>query len=303
VAIVMIPAVAWIGGCGEKPNGPPNHPPTIMSITTSNAEDELLSGETVTISVDASDPEGDHLTFSYQLDGNTIPGSGSQTDFIAPSGEGTHTILVTVSDGQNTPVSDNIEITVCNSQSFGIYSEGEHCKLVFDKNSFLGMYRGGHAVVNEFDDDTQEKSEGLYSKKMETNVGLMGDWAGWFVMYGKEGTPDTHTRDMRLFDGGTLRFSIKSEIDDLVASIRSGDVTAGTEYVVQLKNFSQFKVGEWVELSIPLVQFTDPPPGKPRVDLSITKILFNIASNEKSGGTSGDQAFWVDNVRWVRAGY
>jgi hypothetical protein len=122
-------------------------------------------------------------------------------------------------------------------------------------------------------------------------------------MYGVQGTPDTFTRDMRFFDGGTLRFVIKSEVDDLVVSTRSGDVEAGTEHSIRLSSVSGFEVGSWVELSIPLVQFTDPPPGKPKADLSQIKIFFNIASSQESGGTDGEQSFWVDNVRWVRSGY
>lgn len=303
LSTLMILAGMFIWGCDDNGTKPVNNPPLIKTITTSIAKDELLSGETVTITVEAEDPENNALTYSYELDGNAIPGSSSQTDFVVPTPEGTHTILVGVTDGENPPVDSTIEITVCNSTSFGIYSEGEHCRILLDQNGFLGLYSGGGAEVIEFVDDHNEKYEGAFSKKMAVNVALTNQWVGWFVMYGVSGTPDSHNRDMSLFDGGSLRFCIKSEIDDLVVSIRSGDVTPGYEHTVLLSEFPEFQVGEWVEMSIPLVRFTDPPPGKPKADLSQIKVLFNIASCQESGGSDGDQTCWVDNVRWVRSGY
>jgi hypothetical protein len=298
--ILVTLASMFIWGCEEKgTKTPPIPPPKINKIMTSIEKDELLSGETVTIFVEAENV----LKYSYILDSDTLTGSGSQTDFVAPSIEGTHTILVKVTGSKNQFDDSSIVITVCNSTSFGIYSEGEHCKILLDQNSFLGMYSGGGARVIEFKDDPNEKWEGDFSKKMTINVAPTGQWAGWFIMYGVEGTPDSHTRDMLLFKGGSLRFCIKSEIHDLVVSIRSGNVGAGSEYNVLLSEFPEFKVGEWVEISIPIVRFTDPPPGNPKADLSQLKILFNIASSQQSDGTNGTQSFWIDNVRWVRSGY
>jgi hypothetical protein len=302
--ILMILASLFMWGCGEdgptEPPIPPNKPPEITKITTSINEDELLSGETVRINVEAHDPDGDSLTYSYKLDGAILPGSACSTDFVAPSVEGTHTVFVEVRDTTNASVDSSIEITVCNSVSFGLYSEGEHCNIVLDENGSIGLYYGGGAQVIEFEDDPNEKWEGTFGKKVKIDVGPTGEWAGWFVMYGKEGTPDSHNRDMLLFDGGSLRFCIKSEIDNLIVSIRSDGVTPGKEHRVFLSQFSNFKVGEWSEISISLVLFTE---GWPKADLNQLKILFNIASCQESGGTNGVQSFWIDNVRLVRSGY
>ena len=299
--ILMILASMFIWGCTKKiVKTPPIPRPAINKITPSINWDELLSGETVTIFVEADNA----LKYSYLLDGDSIPGSdSSQTAFVVPSVEGTHIILVRVTGLGNQFDDSAIVMTVCNSTSFGIYSEGEHCRILLDQNSFLGMYSGGGAQVIEFKDDPNVKWEGAFSKKMTINVDPIGQCAGWFIMYGVEGTPDSRHRDMLLFKGGSLRFCIKSEIKNLVVSIRSGNVTAGTEYNVLLSEFSDFKAGEWCEISIPIVRFTDPPIGEKKVDLSQLKVLFNIASSQQSGGTDGTQSFWVDNVRLVRSGY
>lgn len=308
--IVVLLVSTFIWACGKKNPPPPgpkysNNPPEITKITFSINKDELLSGETVRMYVEAQDPEKDTLKYKYKLDGDSIPGFGAtcSTYFVAPSAEGEHTILIEVCDTANAPVESSIKITICNSTSFGIYSEGEHCRILLDQNSFLGMYSGGGAQAIEFKDDPNEKCEGGYSKKLTINVAPTGQWVGWFVMYGIKGTLDTLNRDLMLFDGGSLRFCIKSEIKNLIVSIRSGNVTAGTEHNVLLSDFSDFKVGEWCELSIPIVRFTDPPFGEKKADLRHLKILFNIASSQQSGGTNGTQSFWIDNVRLVRSGY
>ena len=303
---LMILFMLGCNGDGPTPPTPPNNSPTITDIEiTSNLDienDQFISGETVAIEVTATDPENDNLTYSYKLDGETITGTDNTAEFIATT-EGIHTLVVQVNDGNNSPADTSIEIPVCNSTSLGIYSDGEHCKLLLDQNSFLGLYSGGGADVVEFVDDTNEKCEGNLSKKMTINVAATNEWAGWFVQYGVSGTLNSFNRDVTLFDGGTLRFCIKSEINDLIVSLRSGNVAAGNEHNVRLSTVSGFQVGSWIEISVPLVQFTDPPPGKAKADLSQLKVLFNIASSQESGGTNGTQSFWIDNIRLVRSGF
>ncbi len=87
-----------------------------------------------------------------------------------------------------------------------------------------------------------------------------------------------------------------------MVGIRSGDIVGGDEYKVHLKDDTAYVIGEWVELSIPIAVFTDPPPGKSKADLSRIKQMFNIVSDVASGGTDGIDTVWIDDIRWIRAG-
>ncbi len=76
----------------------PNHPPTI---TCSADRTSVLSGEKVHITTNASDPDGDRLTYTWRANGGQVVGSGSAVDFdttgLAP---GTYTVTVRVDDGR-----------------------------------------------------------------------------------------------------------------------------------------------------------------------------------------------------------
>ncbi|MFH0735332.1 MAG: carbohydrate binding domain-containing protein [bacterium] len=274
----------------------------VTKIDTVN--DSFIAGESVKIKVTARDLNEDPLIYCYKIENGDYhpPINESIVSFIAPALTGKSKITVLVQDNQNGSDTAYIDINVINSINLGIFSETDNYKLLLDKNSFLGLYSGGGAVVNEFVDDPNEKREGNISKKMTINVASTNQWAGWFVMYGTETTPDIWTRDVTLFKGGTLKFWIKSEISDLLIGLRSGDVTAGDEYKMHLKNIFGFQTGQWVEISIPIVNFTDPSGGNEKADLSQLKVFFTIASAQESGGTNGTKSFWIDQVRFVRSG-
>ncbi|MFH0735333.1 MAG: carbohydrate binding domain-containing protein [bacterium] len=273
----------------------------VTKIDTDN--DSFIAGEAVKIKITAKDGNNDVLTYRYKIDNGDYcpPINENIISLIAPTINGYSQIFVSVKDKESEDTT-SIIIKVKNSTTLGIFSETDNYKLLLDQNSFLGLYSGGGAVVNEFVDDPNEKREGNISKKMTINVASTNQWAGWFVMYGTETTPDSWTRDVTLFKGGTLKFWIKSEISDLLIGLRSGDVTAGNEYKMHLKNISGFQTGQWVEISIPIVNFTDPSGGNEKADLSQLKVFFTIASAQESGGTNGTKSFWIDQVRFIRSG-
>jgi len=76
----------------------PNHPPTI---TCSADRTSVFAGERVHISTNASDPDGDPLTYTWRANGGRIVGNGAAVDFdttgLAP---GNYTITVRVDDGR-----------------------------------------------------------------------------------------------------------------------------------------------------------------------------------------------------------
>lgn len=61
--------------------------------------DPVPSGGDATVSVYATDPDGDDLTYEYTSSGGTISGTGSSVIWTAPDSIGTYSIDVSVSDG------------------------------------------------------------------------------------------------------------------------------------------------------------------------------------------------------------
>ncbi len=87
-----------------------NYPPVIHGISYPQTVD---IGETPTITVDASDPDDDPLTYTWRApDGGTISGIGKSVTWIAPKTTGTFTISLSISDGVNEPVSQTVSIGV-----------------------------------------------------------------------------------------------------------------------------------------------------------------------------------------------
>jgi hypothetical protein len=76
---------------------PGNDPPSISSI--SQLPPTVHPKESVTITVTASDPDGDTLIYHYECSAGTILGSGSEVSWEAPDETGEVTLTVWVSDG------------------------------------------------------------------------------------------------------------------------------------------------------------------------------------------------------------
>ncbi len=104
-----------------------NQPPVISSLT---AEPQSLPpGGSSTITVVASDPDGDPLSFSWSASGGSISGSGAQVTWTAPEVAGTYTVTVTVSDGKGGSDSASVSISVAGLPDLAI-SEGD---IVFER--------------------------------------------------------------------------------------------------------------------------------------------------------------------------
>jgi len=73
----------------------------------------VLTGSNATIMVNATDLEGDELTYSYTMNGNTldVPSTASEFNWTAPDVPGTNILGVEIYDGRNT-VKRTVEIEV-----------------------------------------------------------------------------------------------------------------------------------------------------------------------------------------------
>lgn len=76
----------------------PNHPPTI---TCSADRTSVFVGERVHITTNASDPDGDPLTYTWSTNGGQIVGSGAAVDLdTSGAAPGNYTVTVRVDDGR-----------------------------------------------------------------------------------------------------------------------------------------------------------------------------------------------------------
>jgi outer membrane protein OmpA-like peptidoglycan-associated protein len=83
----------------EKP-APVNHPPT-ASCSADKTSIFAGSGDTVNITANGSDPDGDPITYSWTASGGTIDGTGAQVRWaLAGAMPGSYTATVRVDDGR-----------------------------------------------------------------------------------------------------------------------------------------------------------------------------------------------------------
>lgn len=98
--IILTLFVFGFSSCKKDAN---NKAPLITSIVVN--PQTISAGGTVSIIVTANDPDGDNLTYSYQVTGGSINGFGPQVSWVAPSVQGAHSVTVTVTDGKGGQVS------------------------------------------------------------------------------------------------------------------------------------------------------------------------------------------------------
>jgi len=87
-----------------------NHPPVISSVNA--AQESIEINHNVDITCNASDQDGDTLTFSWTVNGQVIGGNNLAFSWRAPATTGTYTITCTVSDGRGGEDSETVSITV-----------------------------------------------------------------------------------------------------------------------------------------------------------------------------------------------
>ncbi len=138
VSLVIL-TMLMAGGCFNKP-------PTITSLTPSATE--VARGGSCTVSCVASDENTDDvLTYSWSATGGAISGTGSTVTWTAPTTEGSYSVTVSVSDGEET-VSDSCNIMVVNTPPVIASLTPSSTDLAPEASATIGC------VANDADGDT-----------------------------------------------------------------------------------------------------------------------------------------------------
>lgn len=93
ISIVVLALMVGFVGCPKK-----NNPPEIQGITVT-PPDSIKVGTQAHLKVNASDPDGDQLEFTWSATAGTLSAtSGEEVDWTAPQDAGTYTITVEAKD-------------------------------------------------------------------------------------------------------------------------------------------------------------------------------------------------------------
>ena len=99
-------------GVSAPPPPPANRPP-VATCSASVSSVYSGSGDTVTISVTASDPDGDSVTYDWSATGGNTDGSGNQVRWSSAGvADGTYRITSRVSDYRGGTTSCSVDVTV-----------------------------------------------------------------------------------------------------------------------------------------------------------------------------------------------
>jgi outer membrane protein OmpA-like peptidoglycan-associated protein len=97
---------------GNPPPPPPNHPP-VASCAADKSMVFTDSGDFVGVRADASDPDGDPLTYAWAANGGAVDGSGAQIRWNSSgAAAGTYNVRVSVSDGRGGVATCSADIQV-----------------------------------------------------------------------------------------------------------------------------------------------------------------------------------------------
>lgn len=140
-----------------------NKPPEINSLTA-DAVWTLRSGS-LNVTCDATDPDGDELSYEWVTDGGNITGTGTEVVWTAPAEVGIYYVTVSVTDNHGSSATDSLSISVATEQP-PIIEElvvtAEHC--------YLKTYSWGYKVGKEQEYQIECTTE-------DTGVELSYNWS------------------------------------------------------------------------------------------------------------------------------
>lgn len=109
-SLSVVVALMVVCGCGSDSTGPANQAPSITQVAVDPAT--VQAGGTTTVTVTATDPDGDVLTYGYVPNGGAITGTGATVTWTVPIGAGAYSVAATVSDDAGLSATQTAGVTV-----------------------------------------------------------------------------------------------------------------------------------------------------------------------------------------------
>lgn len=207
----------------EAKNGNPTISGVIVNPPT------VAANGIVTVSVTATDPDNDPLTYGYTVTGGAISGNGNLVNWTAPAAAGAHSVTVTVLDGNGGQAIGNGALTVLEpaTQITGIakFPAGTSGDLSNSKVSIYTSYEnwyynqpikfgavtGAGASVSFVLADVNPGNYYLDVWKDIDNSGTwtVGDYIGW---YGSGGLGSPSLTEFQISKGETFSCSVNMYI-------------------------------------------------------------------------------------------
>lgn len=191
-AIFLIATVLLLGSACTPPA---NQPPVINSIT---APQKVNPSTECQISCEATDADGDTLSYTWSADSGMIEGGGNSITWVSPDTGGDYTIGVTISDGKGGEAADSVTITVPSGPNhppviIGLKIDGNPPD---GENQRLRIWRTVTIECIAEDPDGDELS---YSWPRPTGGKIQGEGAavGWTA----PGVPEDYTVTVIVTDG------------------------------------------------------------------------------------------------------
>lgn len=203
----------------------PNNIPVVAGVMVNPST--VDAGATTTVTVTASDLDGDPLTYAYTVNGGAIQGTGAAVQWIAPSTAGAYSVTVTVSDGKGgqgigsgaLTVNELVKVTrVVGTCNFPAGTSGDlsnaKVSLYTSYDTWLnnqpikfGAVTGSGSSVTFALNDVLPGNYYLDIWKDNDNNGLWstGDFVGW---YGSGGLGSPALTEFQITEGQTITVTI-----------------------------------------------------------------------------------------------
>ena len=116
LSVITILTIFILNSCDSDKNGtgPSNEPPVILSLIANPTIVDINENSIITCT--ANDPDGDNLTYVWEVSGGSISGTGSSVTWTAPNTQGSYSVSCTADDGNGGQDFESVNIIVTENE-------------------------------------------------------------------------------------------------------------------------------------------------------------------------------------------